>query len=446
MSFPIGRLKKKPRTIDGVLLPHQQALLADTTSRIVGIVGGLGSAKTAAGAVKIVDLAIRNAGIPVLVIGATYGELRDYILPALVDESPDALGFPIGALPRRHIKHVHNKNENNLYFDIDGCTCEIRLRSGDSPKSVKGSNVAAVWIDEPGLIDDDVIRKALARMRAPTASCRQLVLTGTPEGMRGLFYEWMEASPVIVDGECVSRAIRARTDDNPFLPADYIAVNLVGFSDDEQEAYRNGRFVPPRGRVYTHFDDERHVVPHVGDLDGDLVMCCDFNVSPMVWLMGFVDAGDRLHVVDELVRRNTDTIAQCREAMRWWSEHAGADAVRDVVVYVDASGAARATAAPMTDVQHLRSAGFRVIAPARNPLVRDRVFSVQLRLQLGAIVIDPRCALLVRSLRTQPHDDDGTPKKVDDLDHAPDALGYLVHQRWPAMRPAGNTKRTGTYA
>jgi hypothetical protein len=42
---------------------------------------------------------------------------------------------------------------------------------------------------------------------------------------------------------------------------------------------------------------------------------------------------------------------------------------------------------------------------------------------------------VTESLEQQIYDDNGEPDKKAGKDHAPDALGYFIHSRWPIVKP-----------
>ena len=85
-------------------------------------------------------------------------------------------------------------------------------------------------------------------------------------------------------------------------------------------------------------------------------------------------------------------------------------------------------------------AGFTVVVPSRNPLVKERVMSVNGLVLNGegrrALRINvAKAPTLVKCLEQQIYDDNGQPDKDSDVDHAPDALGYFVYARWPIVKP-----------
>ena len=445
---------------DLALLPHQARIIANTTKPYLLCVGGLGSAKTHLGSAWVVLKALRLHGTVGAIICPNFPELREYAIPGvktiLEEEPPLGLGLQEG----KDGDWWLNKFEMCFYFKNGS---RIVMKSADNPTGIKGSNWAYAWVDEPGLISDDALNRVPARLRGPDIGClRQTLYTGTPEGMSGRFFEYAEDSPRYPEhhpkaGQEMVFRVRASTLDNVFLqpsPQEYVDVHLIGFTDAEKEAYIHGRFVPPRGRVYSQFDRDRHVRPCRNRFAGELYMLCDFNRAPMWWCFAR-RIGDSLHVWHDLIAEQTDTIEHSQIAAKTWAKMMTEDrghyvspreASREVTVFCDASGSARRTSSSATDVQQLREVGFAVRHNSRNPFVNDRVHSVQKMLEQDRLHFDPQCARTIKCFAEQGFARDGSPDKTKDLDHGPDACGYGVYFNWPAIRPRANSIRAQQYA
>lgn len=209
------------------LLPAQRALW-DSTAPKVAFVGGYGAGKTRAAVYKMVQLSIANrrAGVS-LFLEPTYPMVRDVAMRSAV-EVLEEMGLP----------YALRRAEATL--DIgppDDVWHRWLLRSGDVPERLVGVNACAAVIDEPALQDEEVALRVVGRLREPRARQRQLVLTGTPEGM-GWLHRWCVVSPP-PDLELV----RARTSDNPFLPPEYEAGIRERYSPEQARAYLEGEFV-----------------------------------------------------------------------------------------------------------------------------------------------------------------------------------------------------------
>lgn len=427
------------------MLIHQARLVLEKSADFAVFVGGLGSGKTRALAHKAISLAVDNPGKPGVILERSWPELRDILFPCLGVE-----GEPDGVLAEWQIPFTYRKSAKEVVLHLPGGDTPIWLRQADRIRP--GPNIAWLVADEAGLLEWPVLRQWIARVRLDSANYLQIVLGGTPEGFNH-FYEYAEGETRkhLEEKGAKFALIRASTTDNPFLPANYVALQLAGFTEEELEAYEKGLFVPPSGRVYTRFQRAVHVQPCLDPTVGRPLMFCDFNVAAMVWLLA-LEVNGRVHVFDEIVRQNTDTFDQTAEALHYWGRLFNVDprtAAARVTVITDAAGSARSTSAKRSDTQILRDHGFQVRHPSRNPFVEDRVFSVQRWLQESQLLVDPKCRQLVKSLEQQPRTKTGEPEKrqgIDGLDHANDALGYGLHYLRPATRPRGNARVLSSYS
>ena len=80
-----------------------------------------------------------------------------------------------------------------------------------------------------------------------------------------------------------------------------------------------------------------------------------------------------------------------------------------------------------------------------NPLVINRVNSMNNNLSKGNMIIDPKCKSVIKDLE-QVVNKEGT-REIDktsnkELTHMSDALGYYVHYKYPTVKPFfGTTDR-----
>ena len=65
------------------LLNHQYEVLADTTTKILGLVGGYGNGKTYTACRKAIQLSFLNAGCVGILTEPTYPMLRDILIPEM---------------------------------------------------------------------------------------------------------------------------------------------------------------------------------------------------------------------------------------------------------------------------------------------------------------------------------------------------------------------------
>lgn len=423
------------------ILPPQAELVSDETSRFIGFVAGLGSGKTRAAVYKALALGCANPGLPGLFVEPVYAMVEDVAI-AMFLEVFDEWGLEEGT-----DYTLHRRPPQSLDVRLNDAEFSIRFRSSDNPRRLVGANVAWVIIDEA---DDhkETAAKALAgRVRHPKAELLQFVAVGTPESMGGWFQRWFETEP-----KPKTRLIRASTLQNHFLPADYVDLNLGHLSDDEKKRYINGEFVAPGGRVYTCYDYRIHEATCNEPKRGDQIMACDFGRGCMAWIMGSVD-GDLLHFHGEQILEGADTIFAAKKAAQWWQDfflrHHNVDmtpeeAASQVSAYCDPAGG---DFFGKTDVAILREIGFNVYHRKMHPRIRDRINSVQKKLDARELFVDPDgCPYLVKCFRGHAYDPaTGMPVKArpregkQGLDHGVDAVGYAVEYLWRAASMRGNS-------
>lgn len=417
------------------LLPAQYELISDRTTRVLGEVAGLGSGKTYGAVLKAFYLAAEMPDLPGMMVEPTYPMVKDILLPTLKEVADT-----------HNIAWRYNKQDHDFFVYLKNRWVEIRLRNASDPNKLAGPTLPWSIMDEVGQMSRDAFNIVNSRVRHPNSSICQLICVGTPEGLNH-FYENFEEDPLPN-----SRLIRAKTDDNPYLPENYIESGLAGYSEHELLAYRFGKFVPPSGRVYPLFDRMRHNC-HPGKLKwaGQPVMFCDFNVNKMCWCLGtLLPDHESIYIWDEIIGTDTTTHIQAEEACNRWAHHFEekfgylmnpSEAAKLVHVITDNSGNSRISSASKSDRAHLADAGFVVRRPSkkRNPLVSDRVFSVNTMFKEDRLFIDKEGARFTfQCFATQEKSDDGSPDKKKGFDHAPDAIGYGVWYYYPTHKPRGN--------
>ena len=198
-----------------------------------------------------------------------------------------------------------------------------------------------------------------------------------------------------------------------------------------------------------HLDDRLGLRPTV-----PLILMADFNVEPMIWEIGH-RFGDYLLIFDEIYGAPTNTKEMCEEfESRYRNQHQSV-----LIVYGDASGNRRDTlgsiATGMSDIQAMKiylknyPTPIQWKMPFKNPGVRSRVTSVNLRLTDGDgkawIRVHPgRCPHLIADFLEviwNPQGDNiyKVHKPIyehpyAERTHASDAVGYMTHYEWPPIR------------
>jgi len=410
------------------LHPGQLAFVDDQVTSILGVSAGYGAGKTRALCAKAVHLAMANQGFIGVVMEPTGPLIRDIWMTDFDDflEMYDIpYTFRASPLP-----------EYTLH--LPGGDTKILCRSFENWQRIIGINGAWILADEIDTVNPAIANKAfpkiLGRLRA--GNVRQFAAASTPEGFR-----WMWQTFASEDGKGREdrRLIRMRTQDNPYLPPDFIERMQANYDPQLLKAYLDGEFVNlTTGQVYDRFDRAKHVAVQMPDISREpLRIGVDFNVGNMSAVIA-IRVGKNLYVVDEVSgAHDTDALAQKIKAH--YPDH-------KIYVYPDASGGNRSTNATQTDIAILESYGMSNQSPKANPPVRDRVAAVQALLENGKgevrLKIAASCTKMIQCLELQSYTEKGDPDKDGGYDHMNDAVGYLI---WREFNPlhAGAGRGTG---
>jgi len=378
------------------------------------------------GALWALDRCLRNpVGTAGMIIAPTYPVLRQSTMQRFFDEL-DEMGIPYSRNKSEHTCTIHGRH--------------IFFRSADKPESLVGADLAWLWLDEAALMDRMAFIRAFQRVRDPRATLRQRLATTTPEGTRTWVHEREQRSDV--------RVIRASTLDNRSLTPDVIEGLRSMYANDPAgwRQYVEGIATDLHGNIYTNLS-AANVRPYEDPRASDeLVIGWDFNVHCMVSVVGIWRPHlDTLHIVGDHVTTsiNGTTTAEHADALRDALIKSGNARMGDsgligalnltrVRAFIDASGRQQRSSAAWTDEVAVRNAGFSPRAPAANPLVRDRINTVQHALHLRRLLIDERRApRVLRALREHARDKNGEPQKKwsgseFQADHWCDAVGYMT--------------------
>lgn len=407
-----------------------QAQFLELPHKFRGFIGGYGSGKTWMGGADLCRFAWEWPRINAGYFAPTYPQIRDIFYPTIEEVAHD---WGLHARINQSNKEVH-------LFCGRQYRSTVICRSMEKPGTIVGFKVGKALVDEidtmPAIKAREAWRRIIARLRmVRNGLLNQVDLTTTPEGFN-FAYEQFEQKPS-EDPELAKLygKVHASTYDNAAnLPEDYIPSLFATYPPQLVEAYLNGRFVNLRsGAVYPAFDRHLNASNEVETAREPLDVGMDFNVMNMNAVV-CVQRKDLPIQVAELTGI-LDTPAMIKALKERFPNH-------PLTIYPDASGESRDTNnASISDLQLLRAAGFKVVVPRKNPRVRARVVSVnamfcnalgERRLKINV----QRCPKTVEDLEKQAYDDNGMPDKTTGHDHRPEALGYFIHQRYPALKSA----------
>ena len=102
----------------------------------------------------------------------------------------------------------------------------------------------------------------------------------------------------------------------------------------------------------------------------------------------------------------------------------------DIRVFPDSTGSARKTSASQSDHDIMKQAGFQILAPRKNPSVRDRVNAFNRLLREERITFS-NCPYLVMDMERNVWRSGDIDKRDAEQTHAADAIGYAINWLFP---------------
>lgn len=384
------------------ILSHQAEFI-QSKFRHTGLVGGFRSGKSHAGILKTVLKKLELPGINCAYYLPSY-DLIDEVALVGFEKFFNELG----------VEYEINHTKRNIYTEYGKIIC----RSMSRPERIIGYEVGYSLIDEADVPAKDkmieVMRAVLARNSAKVKDCINATdFVSTPEGFKFLYDFFVK------NKSKDKHLIRAKTQDNPFISESYIQSLLDQYTAERVLAYLEGQFVNlASGTVYYAFNRRQHATKETINPKELLHIGMDFNVEHMAAVVYVIRQG-KLLAVDELVSVY-DTFQMIKLLKEKFPAH-------PVFIYPDASGDNR-NSSGATDHKLLKKAGFRVMAPKKNPAIKDRVNVLNLGFQKDKIFVNvDNCPFFVEALEQQPYNEHGQPDKTTGHDHVNDAGGYATH-------------------
>ena len=400
MKFKIKQDKMLSHQLQWWNLPNRYRLM----------VGGYGSGKTYIGALRSIFLSYINKPLPGMYVSPTHGLAQKTIILTLKE-----------IFRRSDIDFTFNQNKGE--FRIHNWDGLIWIGSGDKPDSLRGPNLSWAGIDEPFIQKREVFEQMTARVRHPEATQSEIFLTGTPEELN-----W--GYQLVNDSRLDIGTVNASTLDNPHLPQDYKDSLLAAYSQEQIDAYVHGKFVNlTQGRVYKDFNRDKHVMKR--ETEGwEIAAGQDYNVDANTVCV-FAYTSKEIAVFDEIRLKNSGTYDMA-EALK--EKYPG------IKVMPDSTGSARKTSSTQSDHDIMRQAGFQVLAPRKNPPVRDRVNAVNRLLREERITFT-NCPNLIMDMERNVWRNGDIDKRDPEQSHASDAMGYAINWLFPIHERIATVKQ-----
>ena len=361
-----------------------------SAARFTGFIGGIGSGKSYAGAVKAL-LCSKEPGSLGLVVAPSYPMLRDATLRTFKSVAE-------GTIAEMHAGEMRITLRNGS---------EVLFRSADQPDRLRGPNIHWAWIDEASLCGAETWDVVIGRLRAD-GKAGPCWITTTPKGKNWVYRRQGQMT-----------VFRATTAGNPYLSREFVESLHAVYEGKFALQELQGEFVGFDGLVYDEFDRGRNVrAMQPGSWVRVIAGVDEGYTNPAVILVVGQDSDGRLHVMHEFYRRRTLQSDVVMESRRLMAEYRVSEFVTDP----SAAGL----------IADMRRAGIPA-TPAHNA-VMDGIQAVKARLAAAGdgsprLTIDPACANTIGELegyawRGGKGGLRDEPEKAND--HAMDALRYVV--------------------
>ena len=401
-------------------LPHQWEFIT-SKKPINALVGGFGSGKTYAFLHKTFINHIKKRNDKDIsngwVIYPTY-ELAEELFVQPMRE----------IFERNGINYTYNvqKHKFKTPYGI------IKIYQLQKPQRIIGAELTYIGFDEFDVESwkncDIAYKKAIGRMRG-SDNCEVYIVT-TPEGFAYTHHQFVE------NANDSKHLVHGKTTDNVYLPDSYVDLIEANYDKSMLQAYRDGQFVNISAlSTYHSFERSKNVQECEYDRSKPVLVGMDFNVSPFeaVCVHIYQDK-PKIRVFDTITLNHQgggDLLTQrmCDTIKRKYPNS-------EYVIYPDASSMQRGTSSAHSDLDIIKMNGFKVKLRKTNPLVIDRVNSMNLMLE-GNMIISPRCKTLIQDLEkvTNKQGTREIDKSNKNLSHSSDALGYLTAWEFPIIRP-----------
>lgn len=337
-------------------------------------------------------------------------------------------------ISKRWVKKI-NESELSIQL-VNGST--ITLRSADAGESIRGIASDLVVCDEMAFFPSASIWTDIIR---PTLSDRQgkALFISTPQGMGNFFYDlWMDAHNLedwsafqfttLEGGQVSEKEIEAAKRD----------LDPKTFKQEYEASFQSS------GNIIFYAFHQDNIEKFGGEIPNQIHIGLDFNISKMTAVVA-VKYKTGLHIVDEIVLRNTNTDEMCQAIKQKYPD-------KMVFMYVDAAGSQRKTSAGgNTDHTILQQYGFKVMANKANPLVKDRINAGN-RLLCDAsgkrnLFVDPHCKETITAIsKWEYQPNTSIPKKDAEkgYDGVNDSWSYMVSFLYP-IKPTYTERTVKTY-
>jgi len=291
-----------------------------------------------------------------------------------------------------------------------------------SQTKIAGLTLAGGYVDEASELPETFFNMLYSRLSVAGA---RLWLTSNPSNPgHWLKVKWLNRAKVWLDAAGQMHAdpagidlvrVSFRLEDNPHLPAEYVARVKASYSGLWRARYVDGLWVMAEGTIYSMWDPARHVVPwaDLPEMKRVLSVGLDYGTThPTAALMLALGVDNRLYLVDEwrhdpAVSGHRWTDAQLSAGFRGWLNQPHlpqATGVRLERVCIDPAAASLKA--------QLYADGFNGLEDAENA-VGYGISTVASLFSTGQLLVSDRCTGFIGEVTGYCWDDKATARGVD---------------------------------
>jgi len=314
-------------------------------------------------------------------------------------------------------------NETELRVDLPNNSV-IRIVGADRADSLRGIGLKRVVLDEYAFMKPDVWQMVILPMLSSTNG--RALFSGTPSGYNHFHKLFIKAT----DQDDWS-VYEYRTNDGGNVPQSEVDRARDEMDERTFRQEFEATFESYEGRLYYNFNPTEIVKSSLGYQQGnELWLTCDFNKSPMVWLVCQRMNDGSMTVIQELIiRHNAKTQHLIRQFCKEY------DHVQNKVLYLtgDASNKYESHRDYSSDymiiMDTLRDHKWHVVnrVPKKNPNINNRVNVMCSLFHHKKISITDQATLLINDFNANESDGKGAKDKKDPMQtHASDACDYLT--------------------
>jgi hypothetical protein len=363
----------------------------------------------------------------ILYLAKTHGQVKEVAWRHMVG----------GNNPLFHPSLIKSKNNSELSVELKNGS-RICFSGTENEDALLGRTIDLVLLDEFQSMDKNVWHLIQPMLAARNG---RAIFAGTARGFDHLYDFWWKGCLENPNRETGWRSWKIITP-NCGTPAGSPEAIRAAKSSMTKQQFEQEYLASPyanQGAVYSIFDHVLNNSNNELDIKKPLLIGIDFNVSAMTAIICQTDKIivdkkeiETLHVIEEVILENSNTQILANVLKNKYSQWQGR-----IICYPDPAGNSRKTSANLNSTDHeiLRQAGFTLQFKPAHPVVNDRVNSVNMMLcnanNLRRLFINLKnCPKVLKMLLGLTYDSSGAPDKKSGLDHASDALGYLIDYRY----------------